>query len=174
MGVLGVMWHVKILANKYQYLKNDTYKIYTALTMELPSVLWCCCLGNRKGIRPAKKYGVMRCWRGYLSGANDLHMVQLMPLPPHHLLQNPEWFILLVPAYPGVLEKKAVKRWCVCVLQWNTNKKSYMAYKVAPCYLEWAWRSLTVCRAFQMQFIDHNHGILQISNDTERRVVPLW
>jgi len=27
-------------------------------------------------------------------GANDLHIVQLMPLPPHHLLlqQNPEAF----------------------------------------------------------------------------------
>ena len=50
-------------------------------------------------------------------GANDLHMVQLMPLPPHHLLlqQNPEWFILLVPAYPGCPGKKAVKRLCVCV-----------------------------------------------------------
>ena len=36
-------------------------------------------------------------------GANDLHMVQLMPLPPRHLLlqQNPEWFILLVQAYLG-------------------------------------------------------------------------
>ena len=50
-------------------------------------------------------------------GANDLHMVQLMPLPPHHLLlqQNPEWSILLVPAYPGCPGKKAVKRVCVCV-----------------------------------------------------------
>ena len=50
-------------------------------------------------------------------GANDLHMVQLMPLPPHNLLllQNPEWFILLVTAYPGCLGKKAVKRSCVCV-----------------------------------------------------------
>jgi len=30
--------------------------------------------------------------------ANDLHMVQLMPLPHHHLLlhENPEWFIFLV------------------------------------------------------------------------------
>jgi len=29
-------------------------------------------------------------------GENDLHMVQLMPLPPHHLLlhQNPHWFNL--------------------------------------------------------------------------------
>ena len=50
-------------------------------------------------------------------GANDLHMVQLMSLPPRRLLlqQNPEWFILLVPTYPGCPEKKAVKRLCVCV-----------------------------------------------------------
>ena len=49
--------------------------------------------------------------------ANDLLMVQLMPLPPHHLLlqQNPEWFILLVPAYPGFPGKKAIKCLCVCV-----------------------------------------------------------
>ena len=40
-------------------------------------------------------------------GANDLHMVQLMPLPPHHLLleQNPEWFILLLRPTQVVLEK---------------------------------------------------------------------
>ena len=49
--------------------------------------------------------------------ANDMHMVQLMPLPPRHFLlqQNPEWFILLVSAYPGCPGKKAVKRLCVCV-----------------------------------------------------------
>ena len=50
-------------------------------------------------------------------GANDLHMVQLMSLPPRRLLlqQNPEWCILLVLAYPGCPEKKAIKRLCVCV-----------------------------------------------------------
>jgi len=44
-------------------------------------------------------------------GANDLHMVQLMPLPPHHLLlkDNPEWFTFLMPTYLGCLGKKAVK-----------------------------------------------------------------
>ena len=38
--------------------------------------------------------------------ANDLHMVQLMPLLCHHLLlqQNPEWFIPMVLDYPGYLE----------------------------------------------------------------------
>ena len=34
----------------------------------LPSVLWCCWLGGRKGIRPVKNR-VVGCWRGYLSAA---------------------------------------------------------------------------------------------------------
>jgi len=41
-------------------------------------------------------------------GAIGLHLIQLMPLPPHHLLlqQNPEWFTFLVPAYPGCPGKR--------------------------------------------------------------------
>jgi len=35
---------------------------------ELPSVLWCCWLGGRKGIWPVNNW-VMGCWCGYLSGA---------------------------------------------------------------------------------------------------------
>jgi len=44
-------------------------------------------------------------------------MVQLMPLPPDDVLphQNPEWFTILVPAYPGCPGKKAVKQVSVCV-----------------------------------------------------------
>jgi len=44
--------------------------------------------------------------------ANDLHMVQLMPLPPHHLLlqQNPEQFTFLMPAYPGCPGKRQLNR----------------------------------------------------------------
>ena len=34
----------------------------------LPSVLWRCWLGGRKGIRPVKNW-VVGCWHGYLSGA---------------------------------------------------------------------------------------------------------
>ena len=36
--------------------------------MALPSVLWRCWLGGRKGIRPVKNWAV-GCWHGYLSGA---------------------------------------------------------------------------------------------------------
>ena len=35
---------------------------------DLPSVLWHCWLGGRKGIRPVKNW-VVGCWCGYLSGA---------------------------------------------------------------------------------------------------------
>ena len=35
---------------------------------QLPSVLWHCWLGGRKGIRPVKTW-VVGCWHGYLSGA---------------------------------------------------------------------------------------------------------
>ena len=53
-------------------------------------------------------------------GVYDLHMVQLMPLPPHHLLlhYNSEWFNLsgtgLVgyPRYPG---KESIKRVSFCL-----------------------------------------------------------
>ena len=70
-------------------------------------------------------------------GANNLHMVQPMPLPPHHLLlqQNPEWFILLVPAYPGCPGKKAVKRLCV---YWHL-KTSYFSHFRHSHYLIIKW-----------------------------------
>jgi len=38
------------------------------LSYPLPSVLWQYWLGTRKSIQPVKDW-VMRCWRGYLSGA---------------------------------------------------------------------------------------------------------
>jgi len=54
----------------------------------IPSVLWQCWLDDRKSIQPVKSEwwgaGVVICLE---RSANDLHMVQLMPLLPHHL-----WF----------------------------------------------------------------------------------
>ena len=37
-------------------------------TTAMPSVLWHCWLGSRKGIWPVKMW-VLGCWRGYMSGA---------------------------------------------------------------------------------------------------------
>jgi len=85
----------------------------------VPSVFWHCWLGVRKSIQPVKiewwGTGVVICLE---CGANDLHMVQLMPLPPiiscFSKIQNglPFWCWLT----QVVLEKKAVKRMYVCML----------------------------------------------------------
>jgi len=45
------------------------------------SVIWCCWLGGRKGIRPVKNWVVGCCMVICLERGADLHMVQLMPLP---------------------------------------------------------------------------------------------
>jgi len=69
----------------------------------LPSVLWCCWLGGRKGIRPVKNW-VMGCWLGYLLGRGaDLHMAQLMPLPltVSCFSKIQIGFTVLVPAHLG-------------------------------------------------------------------------
>jgi len=59
-----------LLTTKMNILFNDilTFKQSLNSMLILPSVLWCCWLGGRKGIRPAKNW-VVGCWLGYVSGA---------------------------------------------------------------------------------------------------------
>ena len=92
----------------------------------LPSVLWRCWLGDRKGIRPVKKQewcgaGVVVC----LEQGADLHMAQLMPLPltVSCFSEIQIGFNFLVPAHLGSPRKRAVKRVCVCVcfVVWKTT-----------------------------------------------------
>jgi len=67
-------------------------------------------------------------------GANDFNMVHLMPLLPCHLLlqQNPECFILLVPAYQVVLEKKTV---ILCFISYKLFKLFILFYFTNPVTL---------------------------------------
>ena len=82
----------------------------------LPSVLWRCWLGGRKGIRPVKNW-VVGCWHGYLSAAR-CRLIQLMPLPltVSCFSKIQIGFTFLVPAHPGSPGQRAVKRVCVWVL----------------------------------------------------------
>ena len=43
-------------------------KICRRIYAMLPSLLWCCWLGDRKGIQPVKNW-VVGCWCGYVSGS---------------------------------------------------------------------------------------------------------
>jgi len=57
------------LSDRYKSLLCSEYFLaYNFNTHIVPSVLWRCWLGCRKGIRPVKNW-VVGCWRGYLSGA---------------------------------------------------------------------------------------------------------
>jgi len=82
--------------------------IWSLLLDSLPSVLWRCWLGGRKGIRPEKKLE----WRGAgvvicLERDADLHMASVKSR-----LVLPFWYRLTW----VVLEKRAVKRVCVLLL----------------------------------------------------------
>jgi len=54
---------------------------------------------------------------GLKRGANELHMVQLMPLPRRHflLIKIQNGLTFLVPAYSGCPGKEAIKRVSVCL-----------------------------------------------------------
>jgi len=43
---------------------NNAHNVWHNVLI-MPSVLWCCWLGGRKGIRPVKNW-VVGCWRGYV------------------------------------------------------------------------------------------------------------
>jgi len=92
--------------------------------MTLPSVLWRCWLGGRKGIRPVKNW-VVGCWRGCLGWGTDLHIAQQMPLPLTiscssksrlvlTFLVLPFWY-LLTRVVPDIFQKSSKTAVCVCV-----------------------------------------------------------
>ena len=69
----------------------------------VPSVLWRCWLGGRKGIRPVKNW-VVRYWHGYLTRARwRLAYGPADATATHCLLlqQNPDWFFLSGTSLPG-------------------------------------------------------------------------
>jgi len=108
------------------------HPLWDMLYNALPSVLWRCWLGDRKGIRPVKKLdwwgtGVVIC----LERGADLHMAQLMPLPLTVSCSSKiqTGFTFLVLAHPGSPGQRAVKQVCVCVCVLQnlpvTNRLSY-------------------------------------------------
>ena len=79
----------------------------------LHSVLWCCWLGGRKGIRPVKNW-VVGCWHGYLSGSRcRLAYEPADATATHCLLKSRSRLVLLFWYWlTWVVRDKGV---CVCV-----------------------------------------------------------
>ena len=108
------MWKLQIFVNVLQWclqpssyktsdsaLANCCYNNYVHLIKitvpkQVPSVLWRCQLGSRKGTRPVKNW-VVGCWHGYLSGVRcRLAYGPADATAAHCLLlqKNPDWFYL--------------------------------------------------------------------------------
>jgi len=102
-----------------QHTRHRSVIFFYCCILYIPSVLWRCWLGGRKGIRPVNNWvlgwlgaGVVVC----LDRGADLHMTQLMPLPltVSCFSKIQIGFTFLVSAHPGSPGKRAVKRVCVC------------------------------------------------------------
>ena len=113
------------LIREHSYNNNNNNNNNLIHIAPLPSVLWRCWLGGRKGIRPVKNEwwgaGVVVC----LQQDADLHMAQLMPLP---LIVSCSTkiqigFTFLVSAHLGSPGKRAIKWVCVCVSYSASGRK---------------------------------------------------
>jgi len=110
----------------------------------LPSVLWRCWLGGRKGIRPVNNW-VVGCWRGCLGWGSDLHIAHQMPLPltiscssksrlvlPFLVL--PFWY-LLTRAIEDKFQKSSKTIVCVCVCHVSNVLNVFTARRSASAVL---------------------------------------
>ena len=92
----------------------------TSASVLMPSVLWHCWLGDRKGIRPVKKLsGGVLVWLSvvFLELGADLIIAQLIPLPlsVYCFSRIQIGFTLLIPAHPDSPGIRSIKWVCVCV-----------------------------------------------------------
>jgi len=130
----------KIIRIRHAYVISETYSVFVFAfsALILPSVLWRCWLGGRRGIRPVKNW-VVGCWRGYLSGARCRLACGPADATASHCLLlhlNPDWFCLLASAHLSSPGKRAVKRVCACVY----NVFVYLVRNVssyAACHYVW-------------------------------------
>jgi len=131
-GFCWIPYTVKFGCLNFTEARDSEYHIPSML---IPSVLWRCWLGGRKGIRPVKSEwwiaGMVIC----LERGADLRMAQLMllPLTVSWFSKIQIGFTFLVPAHLGSPGKKAVKRVSV-KRQWvaMASAGAYASLHLAP------------------------------------------
>jgi len=111
--LLDLKLSVILLDMETRLFKADRLTDYVSPTVLLPSVLWGCWMGGRKGIRPVKTESWGTAW---LSVWNEVQMICIWFCWCHcHPIISCSSKIqigltFLVPAYPGCPGKKAIKR----------------------------------------------------------------
>ena len=107
----------QFIANSFRYnlwIRLTFHSKTVSLSALVPSVFWHCWFGIRKSIQSAK-IGMFICW---VSGTNDLHVVQLIPVQRFPIIscsiKIETGLTLLVPACPDCPGNEAVNRVSVC------------------------------------------------------------
>jgi len=132
---------------------DDYILLYTLLSkllnpckwITMSSVLWHCWLGVRKSMRPVKidwwGADVVICLE---RGANDMHMVQLMPLPPHHFLLywNLDWFNISGAGLPRLSRKRGCYMG-MCLSNWVRSHSSTNAAVLFHFVVTWWFLPVT-------------------------------
>jgi len=118
---IALFWNLVNLHLMYDFSRAVKFAI--VCSSYLPSLLWCCWMGIRKSIRPVNIE-----WWSVVKGANDLHMIQLMLLPPHYLLliKIQDGLTFLVPAYSSCPGKRPLNR----CLSYSSYRSSTLICKI--------------------------------------------
>ena len=125
---------MKLVIN-FKWRRRLFLDIFTNVVCDriLPSVLWRCWLGGKKGIRPVKNW-VVGCWHGYLSGT--WCRLAYGPLTVSCFSKIQIGFTFLVPAHPGSPGQRAIKRMCVCVCVCDRRT----AWQASVCSVYHIWQ----------------------------------
>ena len=140
----------------------------SGISWTMPSVLWRCWLGGRKGIRPVKTEwwgaGVVIC----LERGADLHMAQLMPLSLTVSCSSKIQigFAFLVPVHPDRPGQRAVK-W-MCGIIWTICRQSAPRCRPTPHHSIFRGRMLFL---MPNQQCGSTEGMLSCLN---HKVVMIW
>ena len=130
--------------------------------MSLPSVLWRCWLGGRKGIWPVKTKwwgaGVVVC----LEQGADMHMTQLMPLPltVSCFSKIQIGFTFLVPAHlggPGKGPLNGCVCMCVFLFLWDSCKSC--AIFLCAINAKWCWRIVLLALWYCLLLADSRYAL---------------
>ena len=129
--------------NESLMVSNKLCKVAACCSANVPSVLWRCWLGGRKGIRSVKNW-VVGCWHGCLSGARcrvayspaDATATHYLFASVKSRLVLPLWYRLtrVVP------DKGPFKRVCVLQCNWacHVHFTETLQYRLLT-FLLWYW-----------------------------------
>jgi len=121
---------------------NVNHNLNIKVVSALPSVLWCCWLGGRKGIRPVKKLAWWSVWSEMQTciWPSWWHCHSLSLASVNSRLVLPYWY-RLTQVVPG----KGPLNGCVCVVHCLEKRQKCQNFKILAVKLYWSRIVAVIC-----------------------------